>query len=207
MRRAIAEHMTKARQCIPHGQTVMAADVSRLVAWREDRKAAFQQTEGANLTFTVLFVYAVAHELARVVESPVDLGVAVALQAGLIVPVLRSADQLTLPATARAVADVASRARASQLQPGETQGAQMTLTNVGSFGNLTAAPIVPLGQLGILGPGLIERRPLPAPDGGIRPGWQCLLSLVFDRRTFDDYSADRLLRGVIDQLTRIPDAT
>jgi 2-oxoglutarate dehydrogenase E2 component (dihydrolipoamide succinyltransferase) len=206
MRRAIAEHMTKARQSIPHGQTVMAADVSRLVAWREDRKSAFQQTEGANLTFTVLFVHALARQLASLIESPIDVGVAVALDAGLIVPVLRAADQFTLGETARGVADLANRARANQLKPDDVQGARMTLTNVGSFGNLTAAPIVPLGQLGILGPGLVEQRPLPGPDGGVRLGWQCLLSLVFDRRAFDDYHADRLLRGIIDQLLRIPGA-
>jgi pyruvate dehydrogenase E2 component (dihydrolipoamide acetyltransferase) len=82
----------------------------------------------------------------------------------------------------------------------ETQGARMTLTNVGSFGNLTASPIIPLGQIGILGPGLVERRPLPSRDGGIRPGWRCLLSLMFDRRVLDDYAADRFLRGVIEQL-------
>jgi pyruvate/2-oxoglutarate dehydrogenase complex dihydrolipoamide acyltransferase (E2) component len=61
-------------------------------------------------------------------------------------------------------------------------------------------PIVPLGQLGILGPGLVEQRPLPAPGGGIRRGWRCLLSLVFDRRAFDDFAADRFLRRVTDEL-------
>jgi 2-oxoglutarate dehydrogenase E2 component (dihydrolipoamide succinyltransferase) len=206
MRRAIADHMTRARQSIPHGQSVMAADLTRVVAWRDAHKDAFQQSEGANLTFTVLFVFALARELARVVDAPVDVGVAVAIEAGLIVPVLRAADQLSLPETARGVADLANRARARQLRPDETQGARMTVTNVGSFGNLTAAPIVPLGQLGILGPGLVEPRPLPGPEGGIRPGWQCLLSLMFDRRAFDDFAADRFLRGVIDQLLLIPTA-
>jgi 2-oxoglutarate dehydrogenase E2 component (dihydrolipoamide succinyltransferase) len=206
MRRAIADHMTRARQSIPHGQSVMAADLTRVVAWRDAHKDAFQQSEGANLTFTVLFVFALARELARVVDAPVDVGVAVAIEAGLIVPVLRAADQLSLPETARGVADLANRARARQLRPDETQGARMTVTNVGSFGNLTAAPIVPLGQLGILGPGLVEPRPLPGPEGGIRPGWQCLLSLMFDRRAFDDFAADRFLRGVIDQLLLLPTA-
>ena len=123
-------------------------------------------------------------------------------------PVLRGADSLSLAETARAIADLAARARANKLSPDETQGARMTLTNVGSFGNLTASPIVPLGQIGILGPGLVERRPLPvAADGGIRLGWRCLLSLTFDRRAFDDYAADRFLRGIIDNLTALPAAT
>jgi 2-oxoisovalerate dehydrogenase E2 component (dihydrolipoyl transacylase) len=200
MRRAIAEHMAQARRTIPHGQTVMAADVTSLVAWREDHKAHVQQHEGANLTFTVLFVYA----LARALGGAADLGMAVALDGGLIVPVVRNAAALTLGETARAVSDLAARARAGRLGLEETQGAQMTVTNVGSFGNLTASPIVPLGQRGILGPGLVERRPLRGPDGGIRLGWRCLIALVFDRRVFDELQADRLLRRVLDELDRIP---
>jgi 2-oxoglutarate dehydrogenase E2 component (dihydrolipoamide succinyltransferase) len=81
----------------------------------------------------------------------------------------------------------------------------MTVTNVGSFGNLTASPIIPLGQVGILGPGLVERRPMPAPEGGVRIGWRCLLCLMFDRRAFNDLAADRVLRGVVTQLLGIPD--
>jgi pyruvate/2-oxoglutarate dehydrogenase complex dihydrolipoamide acyltransferase (E2) component len=204
MRRAIAEHMTRAWQTIPHGQTVMDADLTTVVAWRDQRKAQFQTDEGASLTFTVLFVYALARELTKTVEPPVHVGVAVALEAGLIVPVVRAADQLDLGGTARAIADLAGRARARQLQPDETQHAQMTLTNVGSFGNVTASPIVPLGQLGIVGPGLVERRPMPTQDGGIRPGWRCRVSLVFDRRRFDDFGADRFLRGVIEELLLVP---
>jgi pyruvate/2-oxoglutarate dehydrogenase complex dihydrolipoamide acyltransferase (E2) component len=204
MRRAIAEHMTRARQSIPHGQTVMDADLSGVVAWRDERKVAFEQVEAASLTFTVLFVHALARHLATIVEPPVDLGVAVALDTGLIVPVLRGADRLSLPEIARGVADLAQRAREGKLEPDATQRARMTLTNVGSFGNLTAAPIIPQGQLGILGPGLVERRPLPTPDGGIRPGWRCVLSFVFDRRAFDDLAADRFLRGIIGDLLSVP---
>ena len=100
---------------------------------------------------------------------------AVDLDAGLIVPVIRGADALSLAETARALADAAERARIGKLQPGETRGALMTVTNVGSFGNLFASPIVPLEQIGILGPGIVERRPMPTPDGGIKIGWRCWL--------------------------------
>ena len=206
MRRAIAEHMLKAWQAIPHGQSVMDVDLTRLVAWRETHKDAFRDQEGASLTFTVLFVHALARRLAAYTGGPADVGVAVALEAGLIVPVLRHAELLSLGETARGIADLAARARANKLAPDEIRGARMTLTNVGSFGNLTASPIVPLGQIAILGPGLVERRPLPAADGGIRLGWRCLLSLMFDRRALDDYAADAFLRGVIDELTGLPDA-
>jgi 2-oxoisovalerate dehydrogenase E2 component (dihydrolipoyl transacylase) len=204
MRRAIAEHMLKAHQAIPHGQTVVAADLTRLVAWRDVHRQKFEQREGANPTFTVFFVYALARQLAAHFGSSVDVGVAVALDAGLIVPVLRRADSLSLGETARGVADLAVRARAGKLAPDETHGGRMTLTNVGSFGNLTASPIVPLGQIGILGTGLVERRPFPTADGGIRPGWRCLLSLTCDRRAFDDFAADRFLLGFADELSAIP---
>jgi pyruvate/2-oxoglutarate dehydrogenase complex dihydrolipoamide acyltransferase (E2) component len=206
MRRAIADHMTRAVATIPTGQTVMAADLTGLVDWREHHKQQFQHHEGANLTFTVLFVYALAKTLAASATNAVNIGVAVAIDQGLIVPVLKAADQLTLGATAQQVADLAERARTNKLSPGETQGARMTLTNVGSFGNLTASPIVPLDQIGILAPGLVEQRPMPGPDHGVRLGWRCLLSLMFDRRALDDFAADRFLRGVLDELERIPHA-
>ncbi|MCA1644099.1 MAG: 2-oxo acid dehydrogenase subunit E2 [Chloroflexi bacterium] len=202
MRRAIAAHLSQALLTIPHGQTVMAADLTRLVAWRDLHKQAFLEHEGANLTFTVFFVYALARVLNSYVAGPVNLGVAVALNGGLIVPVLTAADELTLGATAQCVADLVARARANKLTPAETSGAQMTVTNVGSFGNLLASPIVPMGQVGILGPGLVERRPLPGPDGGVRLGWRCLLSLMCDRRALDDFTADRLLRSVVETLER-----
>jgi 2-oxoglutarate dehydrogenase E2 component (dihydrolipoamide succinyltransferase) len=192
--------MTRAAQGIPHGQVVAAADLTELVGWREAHKSAFEAGERAPLTFTVLFVYALARQL----TPPADVGVAVALDSGLIVPVLRQADRLSLGETARQLAELAARARARQLALEDTQGAQMTLTNVGSFGNLTAAPIIPVGQRGILGPGLVERRPLPAPDGGIRPGWRCLVSFVYDRREQNDFAADRFVTGVVDALRSVP---
>jgi pyruvate dehydrogenase E2 component (dihydrolipoyllysine-residue acetyltransferase) len=188
MRRAIAEHMTRSVQTIPHGQTVMAADLTELVAWRE--------AENPRPTFTVLFVYA----LAQAMDPPADIGVAVALERGLIVPVVRNAHQLSVRETAAAVADLANRARSNKLTPDATQGARMTVTNVGSFGNLIAAPIIPLGQVGILAPGLVERRPMPTLEGAIRTGWRSLLSFVYDRRAFDELAADRFLRRVIESL-------
>jgi len=229
MRRAIADHMAKARATIPHGQTVMEADLTRLVAWREQEKAAFEAREGARLTLSVFFLLALGRALGSSVgraavpalagaDTPppppgtlappekvhpaIDIGVAVALDDGLIVPVVRSAEALSLGEVARAVDDLAARARAGRLLPSETRGALMTVTNVGSFGNLAAFPILPLGQAGILGPGIVEQRPLTTPGGGVRLGWRCLLALVFDRRLLTDLAADRLLRAVVDELDR-----
>ncbi|MDQ6674784.1 MAG: 2-oxo acid dehydrogenase subunit E2, partial [Chloroflexota bacterium] len=152
------------------------------------------------------FVHALARTLAARSGESVNIGVAVALDAGLIVPVIRNAGALSIGETARAVADLAARARGRTLAREETLGAHMTLTNVGSFGNLSASPIVPLGQVGILAPGLVERRPMPAQDGGIRPGWRCRVCLMFDRRALDDLAADRLLRGVVDELALLSEA-
>src|SRR6266542_1085289 len=176
MRKAIAEHMVRARKTIPMGQTVLQADLTDVANWREREKGPFELREGAALTYT-----------------------------GLIVPVIRGADALSLAETARALADVAERARSGKLQPGETRGALMTVTNVGSFGNLFASPIVPLEQIGILGPGIVERRPMPTKDGGIKIGWRCWLTLMFDRRAFDDLAADRFLRSVLELLLQIPE--
>ncbi len=204
MRRAIAEHMTRAAREIPMGQTVMQADLTDVAALREQTKADFERENGAPLTFTVLFAHALAKALS-LRRQPVDIGVAVALEAGLIVPVVRSADTLGLAGTARALTDLAGRARTGKLQLEETRGALMTLTNVGSFGNLFASPIVPLEQIGIFGPGIVERRPMPTSNGGIKIGYRCWLTLMFDRRAFDDLAADRFLRSVLELLLQLPE--
>jgi 2-oxoglutarate dehydrogenase E2 component (dihydrolipoamide succinyltransferase) len=205
MRRAIAAHMQQAFDTIPHGQSVRSVDLTDLVAWREQVKTAFQARERANLSFTVLFVTALGKAAARLRPGePVDLGVAIAVEAGLIVPVVRSAATLSSGELARTIAELATRARARQITPDETRDALLTVTNVGSFGNLTAAPIVPLGQVGILAPGVIERRPTLTSGGGIRPGWHCLVALSFDRRALDDFDADGLLRSVVDELLAAP---
>src|SRR6266542_4472801 len=137
MRKAIAEHMVRARKTIPMGQTVLQADLTDVANWREREKGPFELREGAALTYTVLCVHALAQALRAPLEPaprqsqkqagaqsheqrPVDIGVAVALEAGLIVPVIRGADALSLAETARALADVAERARSGKLQPGET---------------------------------------------------------------------------------------
>jgi len=204
MRRSIAEHMLAARSTIPHGLVVAEADLTELVAWREATRAPFEQTEGARLTLTVCFVAALGRALAEAGHQSVDLGVAVALERGLIVPVIRRVEELGLGETARALAELAGRARAARLAPADVRGGLMTITNVGSFNNLLAAPIVPLGQLGILGPGLVEQRPLPGPGPSVRIGWRCLLSLSFDRRALDDLAAERLLIATVAHLARLP---
>jgi 2-oxoglutarate dehydrogenase E2 component (dihydrolipoamide succinyltransferase) len=210
MRRSIAAHMVKARATIPHGQTVMDADMTSLAAFHDREKAAFAAREGAKLTYTALFVAALARAAARVgpglgiavPDRGVDIGVAVAVEAGLIVPVLRNVSALPLGAVARALSDLGDRARQGKLALSETEGALMTVTNVGTFGNLTAFPIIPLGQAAILAPGIVEPRPLASADGGVRLGVRCLLALVFDRRSLSDIAADQLLGEISQELGR-----
>lgn len=214
MRRSIAAHMVKARSTIPHGQTVMDADMTSIASAHEYKKAAFAAREGAKLTYTALFVAALARAVARsgpelgltVPDRGVDIGVAVAAPAGLLVPVVRGASRLSLGEIARSIADLALRARLGKLALAEMEGALLTVTNVGTFGNLTAFPIIPLNQSAILAPGLVEPRPLASADGGVRLGVRCLLALVFDRRALSDIAADRLLRDVIAELGRVADA-
>lgn len=201
MRRAIAEHMRLARATIPHGQAVSQVDLTDLAAWREREKGAFEQREGARLTFTVLFAAAFARALRDAAlpgsrGGPVDLGVAVAVEGGLMVPVLRGADQRSLGDLARGVQELAERARGGRLGLEEMRGAVATVSNVGTFGNLLAFPIIPVGQAAILAPGVIESRPWPTRTGMIRQGACCFLTLVFDRRLFSDLSADVLLRAI-----------
>src|SRR5262249_48626693 len=142
--------------------------------------------------------------LAQSIEPPAHIGVAVALENGLIVPVIRDAHQRTISEIGEAIADLADRARSNRLSPDATRGASMTVTNVGSFGNLLASPIAPLGQSAILARGIVEPRPLAGPDHGVRLGWRCLLSLVYDRRVFDALAADRFLRRIVDHVVTLP---
>ena len=148
----------------------------------------------------MLFAAAFAHALSAAgvatETGSVDLGIAVAIHEGLVVPVLRNADQLALQDLARGIAELADRARRRSLGAEDMRGAVATLSNVGSFGNLTAFPIIPVGQVCILAPGSIESRPVPGPGGSIHKGSSCLIALVFDRRAFSELGADRLLRSV-----------
>jgi pyruvate/2-oxoglutarate dehydrogenase complex dihydrolipoamide acyltransferase (E2) component len=204
MRRAIADHMLRSRRTIPHGQCVMAVDLTAVVAWREQHKAAFEAEHGAKPTLTAFFVRALARGLRARGYDNVGIGVAVAVDDGLLVPVVHQADTLDLPAIARGLADLAAGARRGALGLEAMRGALMTVSNVGSFGNLLAAPMVPLDQLGILAPGIVDRRAMALAPAGLIVGWQCLLSLVFDRRAFEPLAAERLLAACATELSWTP---
>lgn len=218
MRQAIADHMLRSVRTSPHATTVMEADMSRVVAYLDDNKAEFQKREGLRLTFTPFFIQAVVEGLKAVPEANssltgqglllhrhINIGIAVALDSGLIVPVIKDADTLSLSGLQRAVTDLAARARSGQLTPDEVQGATFTITNHGVSGSLFATPIINQPNAGILGVGAIQKRPVVVSVEGadsiaIRP--MCYLGFTFDHRIMDGALADRFLGRVISVLEK-----
>jgi len=208
MRRAIAEHMVRSVQTSPHATTVWEVDCSQISAHREANKAAFER-DGAHLTFLPYFIVATVQALKRhprvnssweergiVLHRTINIGVAVSLPDGLIVPVIHNADALSLLGLAQAIHDLAERARSGRLRPNEVQGGTFTITNHGGFGSLFATPIIHQPQCAILGIGKIEKRPVVVDAGGtdaltIRP--MAYLSLSFDHRVLDGADADRFM--------------
>ncbi len=201
MRRRIAEHMVASKRTSPHVTTVFEADFSRVVAHRAAHKAEFERS-GARLTFTPYLIAATAQALREhprvnsswsddglVLHGEINIGMATALEDGLIVPVIRNADHYNLIGLARQVNDLAERARNNQLRPAEVQGGTFSITNHGTSGSLFATPIINQPQTGILGVGVIEKRVKVIDDAiAIRP--MAYLSFTFDHRVLDGASAD-----------------
>lgn len=204
MRRSIADHMSRSSQTAPHVTTVFEVDMSAPLAHREAHKDAFA-AQGVNLTLTAYFVAASVSALqthpainAEWREDSIfyhtaqHIGLAVALDDGLIVPVIKHAQDLNLLGIARAVNDLAARARARQLRPDEVQGGTFTISNHGVGGSLFATPIIHQPQAAILGVGVIEKRVKVINDAiAIRP--LCYVSLTFDHRVTDGAQADAFM--------------
>jgi 2-oxoglutarate dehydrogenase E2 component (dihydrolipoamide succinyltransferase) len=219
IRKQIAEHMLMSKHTSPHVLTVMEADMSRVVKHRSENKEIFAR-DGVNLTFTAYFIMAIVAGLKAypnvnsswteegiLVHKAVNIGMATSLgEEGLIVPVIKNADNLSLLAMARTVNDLANRARTKKLQPDEVKGGTFTLTNHGTSGSLFAFPVINQPQSGILGVGAMQKRVvvIPADSGtgddaiAIRP--MLYLSFVFDHRILDGASADWFLTKVKETL-------
>lgn len=212
IRRQIAEHMVMSKQTSPHVLTVMEADMIRVVKHRSANKEIFSR-DGVNLTFTAYFMMAIVAGLKNyplvnsswmdegvLVHKAVNLGMATSLgEEGLIVPVIKDADNLSLLAMARSVNDLANRARTKKLQPDEVKGGTFTLTNHGISGSLFAYPVINQPQCGILGVGAMQKRVVVIDDAiAIRP--MVYLSFVFDHRILDGASADNFLMKVKETL-------
>ncbi len=212
IRRSIAEHMVMSKRTSPHVLTVMEADMQRVVKHRSANKEIFSR-DNVNLTFTAYFMTAIVAGLKHYpivnsswsdegvrVHSAINLGMATSLgEDGLIVPVIKNADDLSLLAMARTVNDLANRARTKKLQPDEVKGGTFTLTNHGISGSLFAFPVINQPQCGILGVGAMQKRVIVIDDAiAIRP--MVYLSFVFDHRILDGASADNFLMKVKETL-------
>jgi 2-oxoglutarate dehydrogenase E2 component (dihydrolipoamide succinyltransferase) len=211
IRRAIAEHMVRSKQTSPHVTTVFDVDFSAVTAHRAANKQTFAR-DGASLTFTAYIIATIvqalkAHPLVNsswddngiILHKNINIGMAAAIEDGLIVPVIKNADSLSLLGLARTINDLADRARNGRLTPDEVRGGTFTLTNHGTSGSLFATPIINQPQCGILGVGKIEKRVKVINDAiAIRP--MAYASLTFDHRILDGASADAFMTTVKDTL-------
>ncbi len=217
MGKLIAKHMTDSIATSAHVQSFVEVDVTRVVEWRDKVKDAFQKREGEKLTFTPIFMEAVAIALKKypmmniavdgdtiVKKKNINLGMAAALGDGnLIVPVIKNADQLNLVGMAKAVNDLANRARNNALKPDEIQDGTYTVTNVGTFGSVFGTPIINQPQVGILALGAIRKIPsvIETPSGdfiGIRS--KMFLSHSYDHRVVNGALGGMFVKSVADYL-------
>lgn len=213
MRRKISEHMVQSRRTSAHVTTVYEIDMTRIAKLRDKHKEEFTQRTGTKLTFMPFIFQAITNALRNfpifnaqvsgdqiIYKRDINLGMAVALDWGLIVPVIKRADDLSISGLARAANDLADRARTKQLKPDEVAGGTFTITNPGVFGGLFGTPIINQPQLAILGVGKIEKRAkvLTTDDGedfiGVR--WMAYFALSFDHRVIDGADAERFLAYV-----------
>ena len=221
IRRLTAEHMVMSRRVSAHVQTLFEIDYSRVAQVRAKKKKEYAE-RGVNLTYLAFIARAIAQGLrkhpslnaavandATIYRRDINLGIAVALDWGLIVPVIKQADELSLLGLARAINDLGERARSKKLSPDEVQRGTFTITNPGTFGSLAGLPIINQPQVAILAVGSIEKRPavVTLPDGTdtIAPRLKGMLTMSFDHRVVDGANADRFLADVKQHLENFPE--
>jgi len=215
MRKSIAEHMVMSRRTSAHVTTFFEVDCSRIMKARENSRAEFERS-GVKLTVTPFFVQAAANALKKfpivnssvdgdtiVYKRPVNIGIAVSLETGLIVPVVKNVDQKNLLGIANAINDVGERARNKKLTPDDVKDGTFTITNPGQYGALIGTPIINQPQVAIMGMGAIKKRAVVIDDAiAIRP--MIILSLSFDHRVIDGAVADQFMAEVQKQLENWP---
>jgi 2-oxoglutarate dehydrogenase E2 component (dihydrolipoamide succinyltransferase) len=213
VRKIIAEHMVLSKRTSPHVTSFIDADVTRLVIWRNANKEKFLAAEGQKLTLTPIFIDAVAKALYEfpmvnisvdgdniIKKKNINIGMATALPDGnLIVPVIKNANEKSLTGLAKAVNDLAERARINKLKPDEITGGTFTITNFGSYNNLAGTPIINQPQAAILGTGVVRKTPvvIETPEGDMIAIRQIMiLSLSYDHRVIDGALAGKFLHKV-----------
>ncbi len=224
MRKLTSEHMGQARRVAAHVTSFFEIDLTRVARVRAKMKAEFEATTGQKLTFLPFIISAVVQTLKRhpvlnasvagdsiILRKRYNIGIAVALEpTGLIVPVIKNAEDLSLSGITKATNDLASRARSKKLQPAEVSEATFTITNPGVFGSLMGTPIIPVGTTTILGLGAIEKRPkvITGPDGEdtIAIRTCAYFSCSFDHKVVDGADADRFMADLKKTLETIPES-
>lgn len=217
MRQMIADHMVYSKHTSPHVTAYVEADLTELVNWRNNNKVPFQEKYGEKLTFTPLFIEAVARAIVNfpminssvdgssiIVKEDVNIGMATALPSGnLIVPVVKNADKKDLPDLAADVNRLVGLARENKLSGDDIKGSSFTISNVGTFGSIMGTPIINQPEAAILATGIIKKRAevMEHPEGdAIEIRQMMYLSLSFDHRSVDGYLGGSFLRRVADNL-------
>lgn len=209
MRQKIAEHMVMSKHTSAHVTTVHRVDMTNIAKLRDRSKAEFSARNGFSLTYLPFVTVAAAQALREfpMVNASIDgknivyyrdinIGIAVALDAGLIVPVIRNADEKNVAGLQRAIVDLATRARSRQLKPDEVQGGTFSITNFGSFGSIFGTPVINQPQVAILGVGAVEKMPAVVDGDAIAIRSQAHLALTFDHRLIDGALADQFCQKV-----------
>jgi pyruvate dehydrogenase E2 component (dihydrolipoamide acetyltransferase) len=222
IRALTSDHMVAARRTAAHVTSFFEIDLTRVNRLRQKARAQFEAETGQKLTYLPYIISAVVDSLKQypvlnaavagtsiIYRKQLNIGIAVALDWGLIVPVIRNANDLSLSGLTKSLNDLAERARTKRLKPEEVQGATFTITNPGVFGSLAGTPIIPLGTSAILGLGAIEKRPkvVAGPDGEdtIAIRTCAYFSLSFDHRIVDGADADKFLASLKKGLENVPD--
>jgi 2-oxoglutarate dehydrogenase E2 component (dihydrolipoamide succinyltransferase) len=203
MRQKIAEHMVFSKRTSAHVTTVHKVDITKVAKLRDREKADFQARNGYSLTYLPFVTRAATAALRKypivnasiegtniLFHNEINIGIAVALENGLIVPVIRNADEKNVAGLQRSIVDLATRARSRQLKPDEVQGGTFSITNFGSFGSVFATPVINQPQVAILGVGTVEKTPVVI-DDMIAIRSICYLALTFDHRLIDGAVADQ----------------
>ncbi len=209
MRQKIAEHMVNSKRTSAHVTTVHRVDITQVAKLRDKAKKEFQERNGFSLTFLPFVTAATAEALRAfpifnaaidgkniVYFRDINIGIAVALEGGLIVPVIRNADEKNVTGLQRSIVDLATRARSRQLKPDEVQGGTFSITNFGSFGSIFATPVINQPQVAILGIGAVEKVPAVVEGDAIAIRSQAHLALTFDHRLIDGALADQFCQKV-----------
>jgi 2-oxoglutarate dehydrogenase E2 component (dihydrolipoamide succinyltransferase) len=209
MRAKIAEHMVFSKRTSAHVTTVHKVDMTRVAKLRARNKAEVQSRYGFSLTFLPFVTRAAAEALRAfpivnasiegtniLYHNDINIGIAVALENGLIVPVIRNADEKTVLGLQRAIVDLSTRARSRQLKPDEVQGGTFSITNFGSFGSVFATPVINQPQVAILGCGAVTKEAVVVEDDAIAIRSMAYLALTFDHRLIDGALADQFTARV-----------